>query len=56
VGISLTPTCLMEPLKSISGVIIAGAKEIFEFEDNFPFCDTCVDRSCRTRLATLAKQ
>lgn len=56
VGISLTPSCLMEPLKSISGVIIAGAKEIFEFEDNFPFCDTCLDRSCRTRLATLAGQ
>jgi len=54
IGISLTPSCLMEPLKSVSGVVISGAKEIFDFDDAFPFCESCVDRSCRGRIAALA--
>ncbi len=56
IGIALTPSCLMEPLKSVSGVILAGAKEIFEFEDSFPFCDACVDRNCRGRIAALRNE
>ncbi len=53
IGIILSESCLMQPLKSISGVIVAGEKEIFDFEDNFEFCDDCQTRSCRTRLAAL---
>jgi len=56
VGIELTPTCLMEPLKSVSGVIISGDREIFDFEDDFPFCDACTDRSCRARIAALTNR
>ncbi len=56
INIELTPTCLMEPLKSVSGVIAAGGKEIFDFEDAFPFCDTCADRSCRSRIAALTNK
>ncbi|MFH1893877.1 MAG: vitamin B12 dependent-methionine synthase activation domain-containing protein [Candidatus Zixiibacteriota bacterium] len=50
IGISLTESCLMQPLKSISGVIISGKKEIFDFEDTFPFCSECSDHSCTERI------
>lgn len=53
IGVTLNPSCLMQPLKSISGVLVAGATEIFDFDDDFPFCDSCTTRSCRTRIASL---
>lgn len=55
IKIELTPSCLMEPLKSVSGVILVGDKDIFAFEDDFPFCDSCTDRTCRARIAALAE-
>jgi hypothetical protein len=54
VNITLTSTCLMEPLKSVSGVIMAGSREVFNFEDDYAFCDDCTDRSCRARIAALS--
>jgi len=53
IGISLTDSCLMQPLKSISGVIVSGKKEIFNFEDTFPFCSECSDHSCIERIKTV---
>ncbi len=53
IAIHLNDSYLMQPLKSISGVIIAAPKEIFEFDDNFEFCDECRTRSCRERIDTL---
>lgn len=53
IGIVLSESCLMSPLKSISGVLVTGPKEIFEFDDNFDFCEDCQTRSCRARLAAL---
>ncbi len=50
IGIELGESFLMRPLKSISGVIIAGPKKIFEFEDVFPFCGDCETHSCRNRI------
>lgn len=50
VGITLRESFLMEPLKSISGVIIAGRKEIFDFENTFDFCDECSTLTCRERV------
>ena len=47
IGISLRESCLMQPLKSISGVLVAGDKEIHNFEDNYPFCEQCRTRRCR---------
>lgn len=49
IGIRLRESCLMEPLKSISGVIIAGPAEIHEIEDSYPFCAECRTMSCRER-------
>lgn len=55
IGITLNKSYLMDPLKSVSGVIIAGKREIFEHEDNFEFCPECRTRSCIERLKTLRK-
>ncbi len=49
IGIKLTESCLMEPLKSVSGVIVFGRKNIFDFDNNFLFCADCVDQSCLAR-------
>ena len=52
-GITLRPSCLMEPLKSVSGVLVAGAPEIHRFEDRFSFCEACATHACRARQARL---
>lgn len=49
IGIELSESCLMRPLKSISGVIVAGRKTIFGFDDCFPFCAECETHSCQDR-------
>jgi len=56
VGITLRESFLMQPLKSISGVIVAGPKEIFEFDDDFPFCSDCDSHSCRDRIEAVLNQ
>jgi hypothetical protein len=50
IGITLNDSLLMQPLKSISGVIVSGPKKIFIFDDSFSFCDECVTHSCRDRI------
>jgi hypothetical protein len=49
IGITLRPSYLMEPLKSISGVFIIGPKEINQFTDTYTFCVECRDRTCQYR-------
>lgn len=53
IGITLNASFLMRPLKSISGVIVAGRKEIFDFDDAFPFCSDCATHECRERIRSL---
>jgi hypothetical protein len=53
VGISLGESFLMQPLKSMSGVMVVGQREIHRFENNFPFCADCRDWSCRVRIQEL---
>jgi hypothetical protein len=50
IGITLRESCLMEPLKSMSGVIVAGPAAIHEFEDTYDFCADCRTRGCRDRI------
>lgn len=54
IKIELSPSCLMKPIKSVSGVIVSGSRKIFDFHDDYSFCDDCVTHSCRERLAALA--
>ncbi|MDD2717700.1 MAG: vitamin B12 dependent-methionine synthase activation domain-containing protein [Candidatus Wallbacteria bacterium] len=50
IGISLNQSFLMQPLKSVSGVIVSGDRGIHEFENAYAFCETCRTRSCRERI------
>jgi hypothetical protein len=54
-GIRLNESCLMQPLKSISGVIAAGRPEIHVFDDAFPFCAACATRPCRERIRSVKR-
>ncbi len=49
IGIRLNESCLMNPLKSVSGALITGKKELFLAEDVYPFCVACAHRSCDER-------
>ena len=52
VGITLRESCLMEPLKSVSGVIVCGPAEIHEFDPDYSFCSACKTHSCSARIQT----
>jgi hypothetical protein len=56
IGISLSETFLMEPLKSVSGVFVVAPKAAFDFDDDFPFCTTCQTRTCRDRITDVMVQ
>ncbi|MFC1574564.1 vitamin B12 dependent-methionine synthase activation domain-containing protein [Gemmatimonadota bacterium] len=53
IDISLNSSCLMSPLKSVSGVLVAGQPEIHDFENDFDFCLDCATWECRSRIASL---
>lgn len=50
IGVELNESFLMRPLKSISGVVVSGGKEIHLFRNDYPFCSECTTKSCRERL------
>jgi Vitamin B12 dependent methionine synthase, activation domain len=54
IGLTLSDSCLMQPLKSVSGVLLAGPRAIHRFPPTFDFCGHCEERTCRDRLAALA--
>lgn len=51
VGIALNASCLMSPLKSVSGVLVAAAPEAHRFRPDFSFCASCTTHECRARMA-----
>lgn len=53
IGITLRDSCLMEPIKSVSGVVLAGPRDIHEFDPSYPSCATCETFSCRDRIQSL---
>ena len=53
IGLTLRPSFLMEPLKSVSGVVLAGPREMHEFDPSFLSCSTCDTYSCRDRIRAL---
>jgi len=55
IGITLSESCLMQPLKSVSGVIIAGPVETFDIDDTYSFCVDCETHSCRDRYRNLLR-
>jgi hypothetical protein len=50
IEITLNDSFLMIPLKSVSGVLIAGKKNIHKFKNDFDFCSLCRTKSCLERM------
>lgn len=50
IGVSLRECALMEPLKSVSGVIVVGPPGIHRFRPNYEFCSQCLSRICLGRM------
>ena len=55
IGIALNPSCLMTPLKSVSGVLVAAEAASHAFVPDFEFCDACATHACRARMRSLAR-
>jgi hypothetical protein len=55
IGIRLNASCLMQPLKSVSAVLVGGAPDIHKFRPTYSFCDACQDKHCRGRMASMVK-
>ena len=53
IGMRLNDSCLMHPLKSVSGVLVAGAGAVHRFKPEFDFCDACATRQCVRRMASV---
>lgn len=53
IGISLNDSCLMHPVKSVSGVLVLAPVEAHDFSPAFPCCTTCTTLACQERVASL---
>ncbi|MCD6250029.1 MAG: hypothetical protein J7J98_06855 [candidate division Zixibacteria bacterium] len=53
IGITLSGSCLMQPLKSVSGVLVAAAISDFDVDDTYSFCAECSNHSCQDRYHQL---
>ena len=56
IGMTLRPSFLMEPLKSVSGVIVCGESGVHVFDDVFEFCAECRHHTCRERIAGVGRE
>jgi len=56
IGVSLNDSCLMSPIKTVSGVLVAGPGEAHKFRPDFPFCDDCRTHECGRRMASVLKK
>lgn len=54
IGITLNDSCLMQPLKSVSGVIVAGPDTIHQFDQTFPCCESCGTHHCQDRMRSVS--
>lgn len=53
IGISLNPSCMMSPLKSVSGALLAARPEVHVFKPRYSYCPDCRQRSCIGRMQPL---
>ena len=52
-GITLNESCLMHPVKSVSGILVLAPIEAHDFNPAFPCCATCITLDCHERVAAL---
>ena len=50
IGVTLTSSCLMRPLKSVSGVVVAAPLAAHDPGRGFTCCATCATETCRARI------
>jgi len=55
IGITLTDSCLMKPVKSVSGVVVIGSAAIHDFSDDYDFCSVCSTHECRDRIRNISE-
>jgi len=53
IGITISNSFLMSPLKSVSGVLVHANKERHVFESSFTFCGYCRNQTCYDRIEKL---
>lgn len=53
IGVTLKESCLMTPLKSVSGVLVSGDATVHRFRPRWTFCEECVDRDCVPRMRSV---
>jgi hypothetical protein len=54
-GVTLGESCLMTPLKSVSGVLVAGDATVHRFRPDYPFCEECDSHECIPRMASVKR-
>jgi hypothetical protein len=54
-GITISESCLMTPLKSVSGVLVAGEPSVHLFRPSYAFCDECATHDCIRRMASVKR-
>lgn len=55
IGITLSHSFLMRPLKSVSGVLVAGPPPAHRFKPTYDFCEDCTTHECRGRMASVLR-
>ena len=50
IGLRLNANYLMEPLKSVTGLLVAGPAELHAFPAHYPFCTSCREATCQERM------
>lgn len=52
IGVTLNDSFLMQPVKSVSGVVIVAPFEVHAIVCDYDCCEACVTRDCKQRLTT----
>ncbi len=53
IGVTINDSCLMSPIKSVSGVLVLAPMEAHIFSPSFTCCSTCTTLDCQERAAAL---
>jgi len=56
IGMTVNERWVMLPLKSISGILVAGEMDIHRFKPAFSFCKDCKEHKCVKRLLLLESE
>lgn len=56
IGLRLNESCLMDPIKSVSGILAGGPPRIHFFRNDYGFCADCRTKSCLRRMQALQRR